>query len=56
MTPVIARGLSLHKMIRLITHALGGEGYLNFEGNEFGHPEVCLALFDTATEKKPQRL
>merc|ERR1719378_115071 len=28
-----------HKMIRLITHALGGEGYLNFIGNEFGHPE-----------------
>jgi 1,4-alpha-glucan branching enzyme len=26
-------------MIRLITHGLGGEGYLNFEGNEFGHPE-----------------
>ena len=26
-------------MIRLITHALGGEGYLNFVGNEFGHPE-----------------
>lgn len=39
LTPVIERGLSLHKMIRLITHALGGEGYLNFEGNEFGHPE-----------------
>lgn len=38
-TPVIERGMSLHKMIRLITHALGGEGYLNFEGNEFGHPE-----------------
>ncbi|KAL8702510.1 MAG: hypothetical protein Q9201_004325 [Fulgogasparrea decipioides] len=38
-TPVIERGLSLHKLIRLITHALGGEGYLNFEGNEFGHPE-----------------
>ena len=38
-TPVIERGLSLHKMIRLVTHALGGEGYLNFEGNEFGHPE-----------------
>ncbi|GAA5980998.1 hypothetical protein JCM10908_003946 [Rhodotorula pacifica] len=38
-TPVIDRGLALHKMIRLITHALGGEGYLNFEGNEFGHPE-----------------
>ncbi|KAK7054189.1 1,4-alpha-glucan branching enzyme [Favolaschia claudopus] len=39
MTPVIARGLALHKMIRLLTHSLGGEGYLNFEGNEFGHPE-----------------
>lgn len=39
LTPVIDRGLSMHKMIRLITHGLGGEGYLNFEGNEFGHPE-----------------
>ncbi|GAA5882786.1 hypothetical protein JCM16303_002455 [Sporobolomyces ruberrimus] len=39
LTMVVDRGLSLHKMIRLITHALGGEGYLNFEGNEFGHPE-----------------
>ncbi|KAJ3562168.1 hypothetical protein NPX13_g8663 [Xylaria arbuscula] len=39
MTPVIARGMALHKMIRLLTHGLGGEGYLNFEGNEFGHPE-----------------
>ncbi|KAI5476961.1 Glycoside Hydrolase Family 13 protein [Pseudohyphozyma bogoriensis] len=39
LTPVIDRGLALHKMIRLITHSLGGEGYLNFEGNEFGHPE-----------------
>ncbi|KAB0355410.1 hypothetical protein FD755_021918 [Muntiacus reevesi] len=29
-TPVIDRGIQLHKMIRLITHALGGEGYLNF--------------------------
>jgi 1,4-alpha-glucan branching enzyme len=38
-TPIIERGLALHKMIRLITHGLGGEGYLNFEGNEFGHPE-----------------
>lgn len=36
---IIDRGIALHKMIRLITHALGGEGYLNFEGNEFGHPE-----------------
>ncbi|ODV91338.1 glycoside hydrolase family 13 protein [Tortispora caseinolytica NRRL Y-17796] len=38
-TPVIDRGMALHKMIRLVTHSLGGEGYLNFEGNEFGHPE-----------------
>lgn len=36
---VIDRGIALHKMIRLITHSLGGEAYLNFEGNEFGHPE-----------------
>ncbi|XP_064635389.1 1,4-alpha-glucan-branching enzyme-like [Lineus longissimus] len=36
---IIDRGISLHKMIRLITHGLGGEGYLNFMGNEFGHPE-----------------
>ena len=39
LTPIIERGLALHKMIRLVTHGLGGEGYLNFEGNEFGHPE-----------------
>lgn len=39
LTPVIDRGMALHKMIRLLTHSLGGEGYLNFEGNEFGHPE-----------------
>jgi len=38
-TPIIERGISLHKLIRLLTHGLGGEGYLNFEGNEFGHPE-----------------
>lgn len=36
---VIDRGLALHKMIRLITMGLGGEGYLTFMGNEFGHPE-----------------
>ncbi|MBQ7800377.1 MAG: alpha amylase C-terminal domain-containing protein, partial [Oscillospiraceae bacterium] len=29
----------LHKMIRLVTASLAGEGYLNFMGNEFGHPE-----------------
>ena len=39
LTSVIDRGMALHKMIRLLTHGLGGEGYLNFEGNEFGHPE-----------------
>ncbi|XP_062275594.1 1,4-alpha-glucan-branching enzyme [Scomber scombrus] len=39
MTAVIDRGMQIHKMIRLITHGLGGEGYLNFMGNEFGHPE-----------------
>lgn len=36
---MIDRGLALHKMIRLVTYALGGEGWLNFMGNEFGHPE-----------------
>nr|CAD7459659.1 unnamed protein product [Timema tahoe] len=38
-SPIIDRGIALHKMIRLVTHALGGEAYLNFIGNEFGHPE-----------------
>ena len=33
------RAVALHKMIRFITMSLGGEGYLNFMGNEFGHPE-----------------
>lgn len=33
------RGVALHKMIRLITSATAGSGYLNFMGNEFGHPE-----------------
>ena len=37
--PVIDRAMSLHKMIRLITCVCGGDGYLNFMGNEFGHPE-----------------
>lgn len=36
---VIDRGLSLHKMIRLLTISLGGQAYLNFMGNEFGHPD-----------------
>ena len=33
------RAIALHKMIRFITLVLAGEGYLNFMGNEFGHPE-----------------
>ncbi|MBR6825386.1 MAG: alpha amylase C-terminal domain-containing protein [Oscillospiraceae bacterium] len=37
--PVIDRAIALHKMIRLFTIAAGGEAYLNFMGNEFGHPE-----------------
>ena len=37
--PVIDRAIALHKMIRLYTMAGGGEAYLNFMGNEFGHPE-----------------
>ena len=36
---IIDRGMALHKMIRLATMAAGGEGWLNFMGNEFGHPE-----------------
>ena len=35
----IDRAIALHKMIRLYTLAGGGEAYLNFMGNEFGHPE-----------------
>ncbi len=37
--PRIDRAIALHKMIRLFTLGGGGEGYLNFMGNEFGHPE-----------------
>ena len=33
------RAIELHKMIRLLTLSSGGNGYLNFMGNEFGHPE-----------------
>ena len=35
----VDRGMALHKMIRLVTASLGGQAYLNFMGNEFGHPE-----------------
>ena len=36
---LIDRGIALHKMIRLLTLVTAGDGYLNFMGNEFGHPE-----------------
>lgn len=36
---VIQRGMALHKMIRLLTASTINGGYLNFMGNEFGHPE-----------------
>ena len=38
-SPVVDRGMALHKMIRLVTMATCGNGYLTFMGNEFGHPE-----------------
>ena len=36
---VADRGMALHKLIRLLTRSLAGEAWLNFMGNEFGHPE-----------------
>ncbi|NMA74745.1 MAG: 1,4-alpha-glucan-branching enzyme [Bacteroidales bacterium] len=38
-TYVVHRGIALHKMIRLLTSTTMNGGYLNFMGNEFGHPE-----------------
>lgn len=38
-TKELLRGRSLHKMIRLITFTIGANAYLNFMGNEFGHPK-----------------
>ena len=35
----IDRAIAMHKMTKLMTASAGGEGYLNFMGNEFGHPE-----------------
>ena len=37
--PSIDRGVALHKLIRLLTYSLGGDAWLNFMGNEWGHPE-----------------
>ena len=39
LTPVIDRGMALHKMLRALTCMLGGDGWLTFMGNEGGHPE-----------------
>lgn len=36
---LVDRGIALHKIIRLITASTNAGGYLNFMGNEFGHPE-----------------
>lgn len=38
-TNLVHRGIALHKMIRLVTLGSINGGYLNFMGNEFGHPE-----------------
>lgn len=38
-TLMVDRGIALHKIIRLITSSTINGGYLNFMGNEFGHPE-----------------
>ena len=36
---LVERGVALHKLARLATFAASDDGYLNFMGNEFGHPE-----------------
>lgn len=38
-SPVVARGMALHKAVRALTMAIGGEAWLGFMGNEFGHPD-----------------
>ena len=37
--PAVERGVALHKIARLLTLSLGGEAWMAFMGNEFGHPE-----------------
>lgn len=44
---IIDRGIALHKMIRLITHSLGGEAYLNFIGKIFGFILNCINMYIT---------
>jgi hypothetical protein len=51
-SPIVERGIALHKILRLIVHGLGGEGYLNFMGNEFGKVveiSCCRGFPDFAT-------
>lgn len=48
---IIDRGIALHKMIRLITHGLGGEAYLNFIGksfyfNDIAYNRVCTEVLN----------
>ena len=38
-SPVVARGCALHKAVRALTMAIGGDAWLAFMGNEFGHPD-----------------
>jgi len=38
-TPTMDTAIDMHKLIRFLTAALASDGYLNFMGNEFGHPE-----------------
>ena len=51
--PVVERGIALHKMIRLIVHGLGGEGYLNFMGNEFGNVGPLFRQLGTTMCSEP---
>lgn len=48
-SPIIDRGIALHKMIRLITHSLGGEAYLNFIG-------MCFILLQSSTQNYKRKL
>ena len=38
-SPVVDRAIEMHKLVRFVTLVLACDGYLNFMGNEFGHPE-----------------
>ena len=56
--PEVQRGMALHKVLRLVTFFLGGEGWLGFMGNEFGHPEWvdfprCGPVLLSAVQARP---